>query len=90
MPVMNPLPLSAAATKSPPVAVTVKPTKLEFFTPLKARGPVGTDKVYRVGGMSSQPWANMIGSHPGYSAFASPETALQGFELVSIGGTYQH
>jgi hypothetical protein len=83
-------PQTAPAAKLPPASVTTKQTKLEFFTVLKKRGPVGTDKIERVDGQSSQPWSSLIGSHPGYSAFAQPETALEGFNLISVGANPQH
>jgi hypothetical protein len=68
----------------PPASASMKKEKVDVFTQLKLRAPAATDKVYRVDGMSSQPWSRMIGPHPGISAFPQPETANPGFDLLSF------
>jgi hypothetical protein len=68
----------------PPISATVKKEKVDIFTPIKLRSPAPTDKVYRVDGMSSQPWARIAGSHPGWSEFPRPETANRGLDIFSL------
>jgi hypothetical protein len=76
----------------PPASMTVKKPaaekKIEIFTPLsKKTGVKPSDKIVRVEGMSSQPWARMIGTHPGWSAFPEPERQDPALNLLWVGAS---
>lgn len=69
----------APASVSPPAAPLVKKETAQIpatgvSTPFKYLGkPLVKHKVERVDGMSSRPWAQIVGMHPGYSAFPRTE-----------------
>lgn len=55
-------------------------------TPLKyLNKPLVKHKVWSVDGISSRPWIQIVGIHPGYSAFPRPEMHESTFYLFWIG-----
>ena len=65
-----------------PVRIT---TPFVNFNPFKTHPETASDKVYRVDGISSQPWYVMAGPKPGWSAFPSPGQGSFGFNLFWVG-----
>jgi hypothetical protein len=69
----------ALASVSPQPAPSLKKEsvqipKIVVFTPLSNLGkPLVKNKIKRVDGMSSRPWEQIVGIHPGYSSFPPPE-----------------
>ena len=55
------------------------------FNPLKPHPETASDKVFRVDGISSQPWYRMAGARPGWSAFPEPGQGAFGFNLFWVG-----
>jgi hypothetical protein len=55
------------------------------FNPLKPHPESASDKVFRVDGISSQPWYRMAGARPGWSAFPEPGQGAFGFNLFWVG-----
>jgi len=73
-----------AATK-PAVEKPVVTAPLVNFNPLKTHPEATSDKVYRVDGISSQPWYVTAGSKPGWSAFPESGQGSFGFNLFWVG-----
>jgi hypothetical protein len=90
------LPSQTTAAPQTPVSMTANKhavqKKVEVFTPLSKKLPASkpTDKVERVGGMSSQPWFRTVGPHPGWSAFTEPERRDATLDLFWIGAPPAH
>jgi hypothetical protein len=85
-PVQTPTSASSAPQMSATVKKQLPKKKAEAFTPLtKKTSRPNTDKIERVNGESSQPWAKMAGSHPGWSAFTEPERQDPTLNLFWIG-----
>ncbi|HEY1790452.1 MAG TPA: hypothetical protein VGJ73_20060 [Verrucomicrobiae bacterium] len=86
-----PLPSPASASVSPPTAPLVKKEIAQVpapgvSTPLKSlRKPLVKRKVWSVDGTSSRPWGQIVGIHPGYSAFPAPEMHESSFYLFWVG-----
>lgn len=60
--------------------------KSVVLPPLSTVGqPVIKPKYERVDGMSSRPWEQIVGIHPGYTAFPAPEKHEPGIYLFWIG-----
>jgi hypothetical protein len=88
----GPVPSTTITLKKQPEAVkpttekTVKVTSPFInFNPLKPHPETASDKVFRVDGISSQPWYRMAGARPGWSAFPEPGQGALGFNLIWIG-----
>ena len=67
------------------LTTTVKTTPAKVTTPFTTPKPLKQIKVERVEGMSSRPWAQIVGWHPGASKLPDPEQHEGGLYLVSIG-----
>lgn len=80
-------------SKPPPAApVTPKKENAQLSTPIHtpltippAAPTLKNQKVERVDGMSSKPWAQIVGWHPGYSAFTRPELRDPSMPIFWIG-----
>jgi hypothetical protein len=61
--------------------------KIQVFTPLtaSAQTPEDKNKIERYGNMSSQPWTQIVGWHPGTSQFPDAETHESKLTLIWIG-----
>lgn len=80
------------ATQKPTTPVPAKKEKsqlsTQFNTPFTVPAStltLRTQKVERVGGMSSRPWAQIVGWRPGYSAFPRPELRDPSIPIFWIG-----
>lgn len=93
-------PLNSAPAQSPtstptvngaPAAPMVKKESAQvpttgFETPLKYfTKPLIRNKMERVDGMSSRPWVQIVGIHPGYSAFPRTEMHESTLYLFWVG-----
>jgi hypothetical protein len=47
--------------------------------------PLVKHKVWSVDGMSSRPWGQIVGIHPGYSAFPAPELRDPEMDVIWVG-----
>jgi hypothetical protein len=87
----TPAPAPAAIpSPAPPIVKKVKtqiqtPTSTTVFTPITVFKPVVHKKIERVDGMSSRPWAQTVGWHPGESAFPRPELLDPSMPIVWTG-----
>lgn len=87
----KPAPSPAPASVSPPAAPLVKKENAQLpvsgvSTPLRNLAkPLVKNKVESVDGMSSRPWAQIVGIHPGYSAFPPPEMHESTLDLFWVG-----
>jgi hypothetical protein len=88
VPASTPAPAPAAVPAPAPVvnkkesAQAVTPiTTSVYIPPLTLKN----SKVEHTGGVSSRPWAQVVGWHPGYSAFPSPEQHDPSMPIISIG-----
>jgi len=88
----GPVPPTTVTEKKQPEAAkptTEKAAKVTSpfinFNPLKPRPETASDKVFRVDGVSSQPWYRMAGARPGWSAFPAPGQGAFGFNLLWVG-----
>ena len=91
----SPKPLSAAVSSQAVPMVKKESAQITtsvVVTPLTTIGkPVIKPKYERVDGMSSRPWAQIVGIHPGYSAFPPPEMHEPRMYLFWIGrDPYSH
>jgi hypothetical protein len=86
-----PAPSPAPASVSLPAAPMVKKESAEapvsgVSTPFKnLTKPLVKNRVETVDGMSSRPWAQIVGIHPGYSAFPPPESHESTLYLFWVG-----
>src|SRR5215469_13425660 len=75
-------PVVAKPTAEKPVRII---TPFVNFNPFRIRPETASDKVFRVDGISSQPWYVMAGPKPGWSAFPAPGQGSFGFNLFWVG-----
>lgn len=67
-------------TTSAQIPATRVSTPLMYLTKPLVKRPIE-----HVGGMSSRPWAQIVGIHPGYSAFPRPEMHESSLYLFWVG-----
>jgi hypothetical protein len=72
--------LKVELVKQQKVQVSNKP----IFVPFTVAQPAPKQKVERVDGMSSRPWAQIVGSHPGWPAIPPPERHEQTWRILQI------
>ena len=86
-----PNPAPAPAAVPPPAAPLVKkektqiPTPPTVFMPLTIFKPAGQKQIERVDGMSSRPWTQIVGWHPGESEFTRPELLDPSMPVIWVG-----
>lgn len=84
-------PTTVMVKKQPVVAKPAAEKAVKVTTPFINLNPVKphqettSDKVFRVDGISSQPWYRMAGARPGWSAFPAPGQGSFGFNLFWVG-----
>ena len=62
------------------VNTNAMPSKLESLRPAAK----GKGEIYRAGNMSSRPWTEIVGWHPGMSQFHDAEHPGSGLTLLSV------
>ena len=78
--------VALAQSENPYVANVTIEKKLHLFTPLTPSTITEPkDKIERYGNMSSQPWAQIVGWHPGTSQFPDADTHESKLDLIWIG-----
>jgi hypothetical protein len=86
----------APVATPPPAAPLVKqekaqlPAPLAILKPLTLSGTVVHKKFEHAEGMSSRPWAQVVGWHPGESAFPRPELRDPSMPVFCFGGEPWH
>jgi hypothetical protein len=90
VPASTPAPAPTAVPAPAPAPVLSKKESAQAVTPLTTTVfipplTLKNSKVEHTGGVSSRPWAQVVGWHPGYSAFPSPEQHDPSMPIISIG-----
>lgn len=73
-----------AASSSTLPLVKKEQSRVQITTPLSILKPEVTRKIQHVGRLSSEPWAQMVGMRPGWSAFPRPEMENPSMPLITI------
>ena len=87
-PPQGPPPPAALVVPKKEAAQIPIPVPIQIHTPLTvppAAPTLKNQKVNRVDGMSSKPWAQIVGWQPGYSAFPRPELRDPSMPVFWIG-----